>query len=159
VRAGVLSAIADLGLTVAGPGWQSSHVPGATVIEGGIYGERMFQAFSLADICVNIHQNFGGPIDTYGTGLNSRVFEVTGCGGLLLTDRKRDLDELFTEDREVTCYSSRAELRERVEELLNDVPRARSVAEAGRLRTIGCHTLHHRFRSMIAEVGRLGSAA
>ncbi|MFL5616672.1 MAG: glycosyltransferase [Gemmatimonadaceae bacterium] len=159
IRASVLAAIVDLGLTVAGPGWRPEHLRGATVLRTGVYGESMFRAFSRARICLNIHQNFGRSVDLYGHGLNSRVFEVTGCGGVLLTDRKSDLSELFDEDREVSCYQSHGELRDRVEYLLANDDRRRRLAEEGRARAISAHTLHHRFRSMFEEIGRLGSAA
>lgn len=159
LRASVLSTVANLGLTVAGPGWRREHVPGATIVEEGVFGEAMFRAFTRARVCINIHQNFGGPIEAYGHGLNSRVFEVTGCGGLLLTDRKSDLHELYDEEREVVCYGSRDELRERVQYLLTDSSWGQAVARSGRERAISFHTLHHRFRRMLEAVGQLGAAA
>jgi spore maturation protein CgeB len=159
VREQVLRSLAGLGVHVWGPGWRGRKVPGI-VTHDAVYGVEMFKVLSNAKIGLNIHQNFGRDVPAYGHGANSRVFEVTACGGLLLSDRKLDLRNLFEEDREIACYASLPELRRKAEELLADEGVRNRMRAAAQHRAVTEHTLHRRFVELLAEVearGRAGS--
>ena len=155
VRERFVASLAGLGLHVWGPGWERRHIPGVDVHGRPLYGDAMFRVFSNAAVCVNIHQNFGSDLRAYGYGANSRVFEVTACGGTLVSDRKRDLLRLFDEGSEVLCYDTLSELRERVSGLLHDPEQRDSLRVAGRRRALRDHTLRHRFQEMLDEVSVL----
>ena len=155
VRQRFVASLTDIGLHVWGPGWEGRRIPGVRVHDRPLYGEAMFRVFSNADVCVNVHQNFGRDVRDYGYGANSRVFEVTGCGGVLVSDRKRDLVRLFDEGSEVVCYETFAELREHVRGLLQNPGRRYSLRTAGRRRALTDHTLRHRFQEMLDAVADL----
>ena len=155
VRERFVASLAGLGLHVWGPGWERRHILGVDVHGCALYGDAMFRAFSNADMCVNIHQNFGRDLSAYGYGANSRVFEVTACGGALVSDRKRDILGLFDEGSEVLCYETLTELRERVIGLQQNPAQRDSLRLAGRRRALRDHTLRHRFQEMLEEVAAL----
>jgi spore maturation protein CgeB len=47
------------------------------------------------------------------TGIGKRVYQIAACGGFLLSDLHEDLTILFEEDREVSLYRSKEELKEK----------------------------------------------
>lgn len=75
---------------------------------------------------------------------NMRLFEATGVGTCLLTDRKPDLGELFEPDREVVTYQDPAECLEKIRWLLAHADERQAIARAGQARTLARHTFRHR---------------
>jgi len=45
---------------------------------------------------------------------NMRTFEIPGCGGFMLHERSRELADFFREDKDVACFSTPQELREKI---------------------------------------------
>ncbi len=87
---------------------------------------------------------------------NMRLFEATGVGTCLLTERQPDLAELFEPDVEVATYSSPPEAVEKARYLLDHDDVRRSIADAGQARVQRDHTFAQRaqwmdqlFRSLI----------
>lgn len=79
--------------------------------------------------------------------LNFRVFETMMCGALLLTEKTENgLLEIFADNTHLVTYTSRDphDAAEKVRSLLADLPRARSIAEAGRAEVLARHTMRHR---------------
>ncbi len=73
-----------------------------------------------------------------------RLFEATGVGACLLTDRKDNLASLFEPDREVVTYGSAEEAVEKYR-YLADNPRERAtIAAAGQRRTLRDHGFDRR---------------
>lgn len=89
---------------------------------------------------------------------NATLFEATGVGACLVTDRKKNLGELFEVDREVVAYASAEECVERVRRLLEHEDERRAIAAAGQARTLRDHTWARRMAEL-AELleGRLRS--
>jgi spore maturation protein CgeB len=73
-----------------------------------------------------------------------RLFEATGVGTCLLTDRKSNLASLFEPDREVAVYGSPDECVERARWLLDHPRECREIALAGQRRTLRDHTFARR---------------
>ena len=71
---------------------------------------------------------------------NMRLFEATGVGALLLTDRKDNLHEMFEPGREVVTYDSPEECLEMIRHYLEHEDERRAIAEAGQLRTLREHS-------------------
>jgi hypothetical protein len=120
---------------------------------GEVWGIDMFTALARSKITVNNH------IDIAGNHANNmRLYEATGMGCLLLTDRKSDIAELFEPGREIICYDSAEECLELIHYYSkNETERAR-IAAAGQQRTITQHSYVSRtaelldiFRSRIAR--------
>jgi spore maturation protein CgeB len=72
-------------------------------VVGTVYGLDMYDVFRSSRVTINHHGDVG-PFAN-----NLRLFEATGVGTALLTDRKSNLSELFEPDVEVLAYSSATE--------------------------------------------------
>jgi spore maturation protein CgeB len=140
-RARALDAVADLGLTVRGPGWP----------HGAVYGDAFVRVFSNADLALNIHQFFGEPAELgrYGTGANRRVFELAGIGTPQLVDAKADIARNFAEGSEIVLFRTPAELRARVLELQQMPSERAALAERARSRALSEHTWRHRLDELL----------
>jgi spore maturation protein CgeB len=85
--------------------------------------------------------------------IKGRNFEVPGCGGFLLTESVRGLEEFYQVEREVACYRSINELVEKIQYYLaHDVFR-RQIALAGYQATLEKHTYVHRFNQIFRKIG------
>ncbi|BBD09117.1 glycosyltransferase family protein [Desulfovibrio ferrophilus] len=81
--------------------------------------------------------------------VTQRAFDVPAAGGFLLTDRRRQMDELFEPDVESACYDTPEDIPEAVARWSKDTTRARAVTRAARKRIAAEHTYVHRVRRMI----------
>ena len=83
-----------------------------------------------------------------------RLYEATGVGSMLLTDRKDNLHELFDIDREVVAYSSKEEAAEMVRYYLDHPDEMASIAQAGQARTLREHTYGQRMQELVPILKR-----
>ncbi|MES2711366.1 MAG: glycosyltransferase [Pseudomonadota bacterium] len=75
---------------------------------------------------------------------NQRLYEVTGCGAALLTDRKSNLAELFVPGRECVAYDSAEDCAEKARWLAEHPAERAEIAERGQRRTLTDHTVFQR---------------
>lgn len=122
-----------------------SHI--AARAEPPVYGTAMFQALHDSKIALNTHIDLS--ID-YAS--NMRLFEATGVGTCLLTERQQNLDALFTPDQEVVTYGSAEEAVEKVRYLLDHEDERRRIAQAGQRRTLRDHTFEQRAQQLNALI-------
>jgi glycosyltransferase involved in cell wall biosynthesis len=104
-----------------------------------VFGRSMFQLLSDARLALNTHIDLAREHAS-----NMRLFEATGVGTCLLTERQPDLGRLFKPDEEVVAYGSTEEAIERVEYLLDHPDERRRIAKAGQKRTLRNHTFEER---------------
>lgn len=121
---------------------QNSPIHGA--YRGQAWGREMFAIFRRSQIVINQHIGIAAEFAN-----NMRLYEATGCGAALLTDRKTNLGELFDVGTEVVDYASFEECLARIEELLNAPDRRTAIGLAGQARTSSEHTYVRR----TAELG------
>jgi spore maturation protein CgeB len=105
----------------------------------------MFQTLRDSRITLNIESG-----STTRHSSNMRLFEATGVGTCLLTDRTEGLGELFEPGREVATYGDLDECVERIRRLLAHPDEREAIARAGQARTLRDHTLAHRARHLDA---------
>jgi SAM-dependent methyltransferase len=102
---------------------------------GEAWGGDMFDIFRQSKITVNRHgeiaENFAN---------NMRLFEATGCGTLLITDYKDNLNDLFEIGKEVVAYRSPEECVALVRYYLAHPEEGEAIARAGQSRTLRDHT-------------------
>jgi spore maturation protein CgeB len=80
--------------------------------------------------------------------VNQRVFDVPVCGGFLLTDRRRQMENLFEPGREIVCYDDPAEIPDLVRRYLSDDSERTRVVHAARERILAEHTYDLRLASL-----------
>ena len=97
-------------IDIAGPYWP----PGTAkyVINKGVYGEQYVELLKKYSVVLNLHQDIN-----YGP--NMRTFEVTGSGGLLLTDQAEDILSFFSNGKEILTYNDIDDAQLIIKNILN----------------------------------------
>ena len=97
------------------------------------FGIDMLSILNKTKILINTHIK-----DTEYAG-NMRLFEGTGSGCMLITDKKKDLDKLFIIGKEIEVFEHNSELIEKCKYYLNNYEKLKIIAEAGRTKTNNHH--------------------
>ncbi len=111
---------------------------------GQAWGIDMFRALARSRITVNCHISIAGDYAN-----NMRLYEATGMGALLVTDRKSNLSEMFEPGEEVVCFDSPEECLELVERYRRDEAARSRIAAAGQRRTLSEHTYVRRTAELV----------
>lgn len=85
--------------------------------------------------------------------IKGRVFEVTACGALLVTDKVEGLDEYFDLNEEVLTYSDVRELPALLRWIPAHPEEADRIRRKGFERTLSCHTYERRFTEVFLKAG------
>ncbi|PTN36372.1 glycosyltransferase [Desulfonatronum sp. SC1] len=81
--------------------------------------------------------------------VNQRVFDVPACGQFLITDQRRQMDELFEPGREVVAYSDPEEIPDLIDFYLHHPLAREKIARAARERVLREHTYDLRMTSLL----------
>ena len=111
------------------------------------FGLEMYQTLRDSRITLNVESG-----STTRHSSNMRLFEATGVGTCLLTDRTEGLSELFEAEREVVTFGDSQECVERIRWLLAHPQEREAIARAGQARTLREHTWALRARRLDALV-------
>jgi SAM-dependent methyltransferase len=126
-------------------GYGINNVPQTSAVarrhQGEAWGLDMFSLLNRSKITVNRHSEAAS---TYAN--NMRLFEATGCGALLITDYKDNLNDLFKIGKEVVAYRSPEECVALVVHFLRYPADAERIARAGQQRTLRDHVYENRMR-------------
>ncbi|MDM9379620.1 glycosyltransferase [Chlorogloeopsis sp. ULAP01] len=123
-----LKAIADYRLGLWGSSYWNTHCKEPTLknlCQGMCSYQEIPEILGSAKMGLNIlrPQNEEGH--------NIRTYEIPATGTLMLSERSRELMNLFAEDKEAVYFSSPNELRQKVEYLLQNHALIESIAQAG----------------------------
>ena len=99
----------------------------------------MYQTLRNSKIVINHHID---AVKNYAS--NQRLYEVTGVGALLLTDKSSNLEELFKIDQEIVCYSNLKECADTAMYYIDNPIERERITLAGTKRTLSSHTVEHR---------------
>jgi hypothetical protein len=108
------------------------------------WGLAMYRKLLESKIVINRH---GEVSRNYAN--NMKMYETTGCGALLLTDMKDNLNSLFEiegANQEIVAYTSAKGAVEKIHQLLEDEPMRARIAKAGQQRTLKDHTYDARMK-------------
>lgn len=107
---------------------------------------EMPKVFNRSKINLNITMK---PIQT---GLSLRIWDILGCGGFLLTNYQAEIPEYFEIGKDLDCYESLADLREKAAYYLTHDDIRMEIAENGCQKIKQFHTYKHRIASMIEVI-------
>ncbi len=116
---------------------------------GEVWGLDMYRALARSRVTLNRHINVAE-----NNANNMRLYEATGVGTLLVTDRKDNLGELFEVGKEVVAYSSPEEAAEMIRYYIEHPDEAQRIARAGQERTLREHTYKARMGELIPLLAR-----
>jgi SAM-dependent methyltransferase len=126
-------------------GYGIQNVPPTSAVarrhQGEAWGRGMFSLLNRSKITVNRHSEAAST-----NANNMRLFEATGCGALLITDYKDNLNDLFEIGKEVVAYRSPEECVALVKHFLRYPQDAEKIAKAGQQRTLRDHVYENRMR-------------
>ena len=155
VRERFLEGLADLDLSIWGPGWdrlrRDSPLKGC-VRAAHTTPELWRKIYAAAKIVLSVH--FSDPHGVIPCHQASpRVFEAMACGAFVISDRQRDVLALFREGEHLATAGNPAELRERVLHYLERPGERERMARSGREEVLRRHTYARRIRILLDEVG------
>ncbi|GAU09391.1 CgeB family protein [Desulfoplanes formicivorans] len=110
------------------------------------YGEEVFRLYGMSAI------NFACSSMQMAGAVTQRVFDVPASGGFVLTDARRQLDDLFDRGKEVVCFDSTDEIGPLIQRYLEDEGKRRNIIKAARMRIASEHTYVHRMQTLIQMV-------
>lgn len=126
------------------------HTMGLTEnYHGRAFGTEMYQLLGNSKLVINRHAGFAK-----GLSANLRMYEATGMGAALLTEKTENLTQIFDEN-EVYSYKNLSDVRQVVSKLQTEEGQIRQVASRGNIKTIERHTVTHRAREIARELERL----
>ncbi|NVO11245.1 MAG: glycosyltransferase family 1 protein [Bacteroidales bacterium] len=117
--------------------------------EPPVFGIDMFKLLKNAKIILNNHGEVAGEYAG-----NMRLFEATGVGSCLITDSKKNMEELFVKGDEVVLYDSFEECIEKVKWLLNNENERMKIAKSGQGRTLKTHSVEERCKLLISIIAK-----
>ncbi len=120
---------------------------------GPAWGNAMFGKLARSRITIHRHGEDAGRFAS-----EQRLFDATGCGALLITDHKDNLQELFAIGEEVVAYRSQEECVALVAYYLEHPEAAQAIARAGQARTHSDHSHGRRMQHTAALLERHVSA-
>jgi spore maturation protein CgeB len=129
-------------------GYGANALPKRSILRRCHRGEAwaigMYEVLARSRITLNVHIEAA---ETYAN--NMRLYEGTGTGALLLTDRKQNLGDLFELGREVVAYDDADDLVEKIRHYLDDDRARAEIAAAGQARTLREHTYQRRVGELV----------
>ncbi|WP_435127667.1 CgeB family protein [Halobaculum sp. D14] len=117
----------------------SEESPLRDCYQGQAWGRDMFEILARSDVVVNNHIGVAGPYAA-----NLRLYETTGVGSFLVTDDKRNLDDIFEPGTEVATYDSVSDCVDTIQYYLEHDAERAAIADAGQQRTLSEHTYSER---------------
>jgi spore maturation protein CgeB len=145
-RAQLLAGLGDLDLGIWGNYWSHADDLALRTSYRGreAYGIEKTKVFNASKIVLNTHH----PQAIRAT--NLRTFEVTGCGGFLLVDRREDLMRLYREGEEFVAFEGKDDLRNKIEYYLSHPDEREKIGRQGQRRAYAEHTYARRLNELLA---------
>jgi len=157
-REQLLSTLVEFGLAVWGYGWRKTGLK--DYCRGELEtAENYVRAYAGATVAVNIHHSIDPDPARDAKSCNERVFELAAIGSAQVVDYRADLPRYLVPGREVLVYQHADQLRETVQQALEDNAFRERVAAAGRERALREHTYMHRMLSLLQALKGLGDAS
>ena len=132
-------------LVVGDPGW--NELLGAH--DGWRYHGELSYYEDLPDFYPMSDVNFNCTSRQMKGAVNQRVFDVPCCGAFLLTDYRRQMEELFEPETEIVYYETPEEIPGLLDRCLGDPALRERVSQAARRRVLAEHTYDHRMASLM----------
>jgi spore maturation protein CgeB len=111
---------------------------------GEAWGNDMYKILMQSKITINRHIDVAKDYAN-----NTRLYEATGCGACLITDEKKNLNDLFSEGKEVVAYRNASDLLEKVKYYVNHPKERALIAEKGQKRTLCDHNYLIRMKQLV----------
>ena len=119
-------------------------------LKGNAWGKDMYRILAESKIVINRHGKVA-----HGYSVNFRMFEATGMGALLVTERGKNTSDLFEPGSEILTYDSIDDAVVVTKKALQEFDAYVQVARAGQRKTLTAHTFAQRSRDLHEVLTRL----
>jgi len=127
--------------------WLRHHVEGRAV-----YCAELSRVFNASEICLAFLRKVNRDRHT------SRTFEIPACGGFQVSERTDEVLTFFEEGKEIECFSSEEELKDKITYYLAHDTQRRRIAAAGFERVRRSHySFTDRLQTLLEHYFRLRS--
>src|SRR5207237_639841 len=79
----------------------------------------------------------------------TRTYEIPACGGFMLHERNEEVLELYEEGKEIACFDSAEELREKILYYLRHQQERERIALAGYKRCVPAYSYDNRMSEIV----------
>ena len=151
-RGRLLEAIADHDLGVWGPYWQK--LPQGSPLKRKAVDVKMnydqwVKIYNASKIIIVIHyQDSQIPCHQ----ASPKLFEAMACGCFVLTDRQKDVENLFKDKEHVVFFDNAADLKQKVQYYLNHAEERERIAQNGYREVLAHHKYQDRIQEMLAKL-------
>jgi len=111
---------------------------------GEAWGLEMYKILSQSKIVFNRHISVS---NNYAN--NMRLYEATGVGAMIITDKKKNLGDLFKVGQEVIEYSDSKDLIKQIKYYLTHESEREIIAKAGQKKTLKDHNYLIRMSELV----------
>lgn len=115
------------------------------VVRDAVTGFEYTKTIQSYPVVINLHQDIN-----YGP--NMRTFEVTGSGGVLLSDRAEDITDFFRDNEEIMIYDSIREAAEKIKLMLNDTELLLNFSKLSQERCYKFYTYDQRVKELLYHI-------
>ena len=146
--------MADLGTEVKlwGKGWEQSPRLTALASRRRVDTIHKSRVYGASKINLDLHAGHQQI-----NGISSRVFEVLCCGGFVLTEYRKDLEEAFDIGREIDVFASPEEAKDKIDYYLAHPEEREEMARHGRDRVVSDLTIDRAAERMLEILGQIRS--
>lgn len=127
-RASTLAQLQAFDLRIWGNAWSKASTDldlHQAIQNRAVYCQDMSRVFNASRICLAFLRKANRDQHT------SRTFEIPACGGFQLSERTDEVLSFFEEGKEIECFSSLNELKDKAHYYLNHETRRQRIASAG----------------------------
>lgn len=124
----------------------TSLIQGAVCRNGVTTHVQMPKIFHLSKINLNI------TIKSIQSGLSLRVWDILGCGGFLLSNYQSEIPEYFEIGKDLDCYESLADLKQKVAFYLSHDDIRQEIAHNGYEKVKAMHTYEARIAAILRTI-------
>ncbi|MHB1696710.1 MAG: CgeB family protein [bacterium] len=151
-RKNVFAQLMDFNFKIWGNDWMVDLPLKLFIQEGGkrFSEEEAVKIYNYSRVNINLHSSmWHWDINPNGDFLNPRVYEILGCGGFQLIDRRAYLEGIFEDGKDLVVFDSTADLRKKIKHYLANEEERIAIAKHGYDTVRKKHTYEHRVREMM----------
>jgi len=122
------------------------------IYQGEAWGRQMYDVLRRSRITLNYHIDIAE-----GWANNMRLYEATGAGAMLLTDRQHNIGDIYVDRVEVATYSSTRECIDQTKRYLSDEPARAAIAAGGQRKAIEVNNYFNRTGEILEYIAELAN--
>ena len=151
-RKNVFAQLVDFNFKIWGSDWYAGLPLSLLIQEGGKWftEEDAVKIYNYSKININLHSSmWHWDVNPSGDFLNPRVYEILGCGGFQLVDRRKYMEGVFEDGKDLVVFETVDDLRKKIKYYLANEEERLAVASHGCETVRKNHTYERRIREMM----------